>query len=228
MSDITNLTSPPAGVSHANASAVSPPLGVRIGAGSDPRLLGLMAFALGTLIVGMSTVGEFPTGVMGGVVPVAFFCAGFALAAACVWAFILGASFLAGTFGIVAGFFSSLAALLLGLAHNWFALPASSVGSVEEIFYIVWCCFFLALLLPACRLPAIYPLAVALLVTYLALSATSTYTGTGPGNVTTAAGSAILAASFLLFWGYVASALNDMRARLSLPEGPELLAARDD
>lgn len=182
-----------------------------------------MAFALGTLLIGMSTVGEFPATVMGGVVPIAFFCSGMALGAASVWAFILGASFLAGTFGIISGFFTSYSVLLLGLAHNWFAVPPGSVTSVYEIFFIVWCCFFLALLVPSMRLPAIYPLIFALLVVYLALSATSTYTGMGPGNVTMAAGSAILAASFLLFWGYLAASMSVLRARFTVPEGPMML-----
>lgn len=85
---------------------------------------------------------------------------------------------------------------------------------------VVWCRFSLALLLPSVRLPAIYPLVFALLVSYLALSATCTYTGMGPGNVTMAAGASILAASFLLFWGYLAASLAALKPGSYYPKGP--------
>jgi succinate-acetate transporter protein len=226
MSQTTSLSGVSTNASASGSASLTRPVGVHIGSGSDPRVLGLMAFALGTLILGMVAIGQFPASVLGGVVPVAFFCSGLALAAASVWAFILGSSFLAGTFGIVAGFFSSYSILLMGLAHNWFAVPASSVSSLDEVFFIVWCCFFLAVLIPSLHLPVIYPLINALLVTYLALEATSTYTGMGPGNVTMAAGASILAASFFLFWGYLASSLTVVRARVHIPEGPALLAVK--
>ena len=228
MSDITDRSSSSSATTVDDRQRVSAPLGVHIGAGSDPRVLGLMAFALGTLVVGIATIGQFPLSAMAAVIPIAFFCSGLALAAASIWSFILGMSFLAGTFGIVAGFFSSYSILLLGLDHNWFAVSTSATGSFDEVFFIVWCCFFLALLLPSLRLPVIYPLTVALLVVYLALSATGTYGGIGSGNVSTAAGASILAASLLLFWGYLAASLTALNARITLPEGPVLLTGRSD
>jgi hypothetical protein len=169
--------------------------------GGDPLALGLMAFALGTLVVGMALVGVFPATVLGGVVPiVAGFC-GIALFTSCWWSFLLGESLLAATFGTVSGFFFSLALLLFGLFHNWYAVPAASVASVEEIFYIVWCCFFIALFVPFLRFPLIYPLTVFGVVTLLALAATSVFTASS--TIQTAAGAATLAVSFLLFWEWL-------------------------
>jgi hypothetical protein len=169
--------------------------------GGDPLALGLMAFALGTLVVGMALVGVFPATVLGGVVPiVAGFC-GIALFTSCWWSFLLGESLLAATFGTVSGFFFSLALLLFGLFHNWYAVPASSVASVEEIFYIVWCCFFIALFVPFLRFPLIYPITVFGVITLLALAATSVFTASS--TIQTAAGAATLAVSFLLFWEWL-------------------------
>jgi uncharacterized protein len=169
--------------------------------GGDPLALGLMAFALGTLVVGMALVGVFPATALGGVIPVvAGFC-GIALFTSCWWSFLLGESLLAATFGTVSGFFFSLALLLFGLFHNWYAVPAAGVPAVEEIFYIVWCCFFIALFVPFLRFPLIYPLTVFLVVTLLALAATAVFTASSA--IQTAAGAATLAASFLLFWEWL-------------------------
>jgi succinate-acetate transporter protein len=169
--------------------------------GGDPLALGLMAFALGTLVVGMALIGVFPATVLGGVVPiVAGFC-GIALFTSCWWSFLLGESLLAATFGTVSGFFFSLALLLFGLYHNWYAVPAASVASVEEIFYIVWCCFFIALFVPFLRFPLIYPITVFMVIVLLALAATSVFTASS--TIQTAAGAATLGASFLLFWEWL-------------------------
>ena len=169
--------------------------------GGDPLALGLMAFALGTLVVGMALVGVFPATALGGVIPVvAGFC-GIALFTSCWWSFLLGESLLAATFGTVSGFFFSLALLLFGLFHNWYAVPATGVPAVEEIFYIVWCCFFIALFVPFLRFPLIYPLTVFLVVTLLALAATAVFTASSA--IQTAAGAATLAVSFLLFWEWL-------------------------
>jgi hypothetical protein len=137
----------------------------------------------------------------GGVIPiVAEFC-GIALFTASWWSLLLGESLLAATFGTVSGFFFSLGLLLLGIFHNWYGIAPADVSSAEEIFYIVWCCFFLALLVPFLRLPVIYPLTVFMVVTLLALAATSV--STASPDIQTAAGAATLATSFLLFWEWL-------------------------
>lgn len=189
-----------AGVEPAPAAEASSPPRVLI-SGGEPLALGLMAFALGTLIVGMALAGVFPAGALGGVVPVvAGFC-GIALFTSSWWSLLLGESLLAATFGTVSGFFFSLAALLLGLYHNWYAVPVGSAPAVEEIFYIVWCCFFIALFVPFLRFPLIYPLTVFMVVTLLALAATSVFTASA--TIQTAAGAATLSVSFLLFWEWL-------------------------
>ena len=185
--------------SGAETGVVSPPR--VLVSGGEPLALGLMAFALGTLVVGMGLVGMFPASALGGVIPIiAGFC-GIALFTSSWWALLLGESLLAATFGTVSGFFFSLAALLLGLFHNWYAISAGDVPATQEIFYIVWCCFFIALLVPFLRFPLIYPLTVFLVVTLLALAATAVFTSSS--TIQTAAGAATLAVSFLLFWEWL-------------------------
>jgi uncharacterized protein len=181
-------------------AAVSAPPRVLV-SGGEPLALGLMAFALGTLVVGMALVGVFPASALGGVVPVvAGFC-GIALFTSSWWSLLLGESLLAATFGTVSGFFFSLAMLLLGLYHNWYAVPAAGVPAVEEIFYITWCCFFVALIVPFLRFPLIYPITVFLVISLLALAATSVFTGST--TIQMAAGACTLSTSFCLFWEWL-------------------------
>jgi len=189
--------------------------------GGDPLALGLMAFALGTLVVGMAVVGVFPAGALGSVVPiVATFC-GVALFVSALWSFLLGESLLAGTFGTVSGFFFSLAALLLGLFHNWYAIPAADVPAAQEIFYIVWCCFFIALFIPFLRFPMIYPLTVFLVITLFALAATAVFTGSS--TIQTAEGAATLAASFCLFWEWLNVTMTSVGMKKVPPLGRVLI-----
>ena len=186
--------------------------------GGDPMALGLMAFALGTLVVGMSTVGVFPASALGGAVPIVFgFCA-IALFTSTWWSYLHGATLLAATFGTVSGFFFSLAALLLGLAHNWYGVAAADTYAVQEIFYIVWCCFFIALFIPFLRFPVIYPLTVFFVVVLLALGATAVFTGSA--TIATASGAATLLVSLLLFWEWLHVTMTAVGMRKVPPLGP--------
>jgi uncharacterized protein len=196
--------------------------GVLLGAGGDPNVLGLMAFALGLLIFGMGTVGVFPADAIGSFIPVVVLLCGVALIISTLWSLIIAESLLAGAFGIISGFFLSLGALFLGVFHDWYAISAADVPSAQAIFYIMWCCFFLALIIPSLRLPAVYPLIFLLVATLLALGATNDITGPG-GNLATAQGAATLAASFFLFYAWVRSSLQSVGVRKGLPGGPVLI-----
>jgi hypothetical protein len=214
-----------AGAEPAATTEVPSPPRVLI-SGGEPLALGLMAFALGTLVVGMALVGVFPADDLGGVVPiVAGFC-GIALFTSSWWSLLLGESLLAATFGTVSGFFFSLAGLLLGLYHNWYAVAATDVPSVEEIFYIVWCCFFIALFVPFLRFPVIYPLTVFMVVTLLALAATSVFTASA--TIQTAAGAATLSASFLLFWEWLNVTMTSVGMSKVPPLGKVLALGASD
>jgi uncharacterized protein len=44
-----------------------------------------------------------------------------------VWSAFLGQTMVAGVFGLFCGFWLSYAALVLGLNHNWFAIPVRNI-----------------------------------------------------------------------------------------------------
>jgi hypothetical protein len=107
------------------------------------------------------TTGPAPTGVLpaaavGGVVPVLLLGTAVFQFISAVWAFLLGQSLVAAIFGLFSGIASSLSILLLGVFHNWFAIPAADLSGVEALFTISWAIVFVFLTWIMLKLPAVY------------------------------------------------------------------------
>jgi succinate-acetate transporter protein len=103
------------------------------------------------------------------VVPVIFAATGIGLVISTVWAAALGQTLVAAIFGLFAGFWLSFAVLLLGLFHNWFAVPPANVTHSIALFLISWSIVMFALTLATARLPVAYTLVIALVVAALVL-----------------------------------------------------------
>jgi uncharacterized protein len=84
--------------------------------------------------------------------------------AAAVWAAALGQTLVACIFGLFAGFWWSYAVLVLGLNHNWFAIPADDVTHTVALFQITWAVVFAVLALATLRLPVAFTAVVVLVV----------------------------------------------------------------
>jgi succinate-acetate transporter protein len=169
---------------------------VRIGAGGEPLALGASVFLIGALTLGMAFTGVFPAGATGVGVPVAIFASGLGLFLTALWGFFRGETLLSGIFGTVAGLFVSFGVLLMGLYHNWFAIPAASVSSAEAIFFIAYACWFALLLVPSVKLPLVYTVAITVVVVSLSLGAAGELAAK-PGLLQTA-GAGFLVVSFCL------------------------------
>jgi uncharacterized protein len=176
---------------HVPATTGPAPTGVLIGAGSDPLMLGLPAFVAGWTGVGLALVGVIPAAAIGGIVPILLLGTAVFQLISAVWAFLLGQSLVAEIFGLFSGIAFSLSILLLGLFHNWFAIPAADVSGVEALFTITWAVVFVFLTWIMLELPAVYG---ALMVFVLvALSLLSAAFLTGNANLLIAGGAAVLA-----------------------------------
>lgn len=216
------IPSPSAGDHEARAiveralPAVPPePTRVVVGAGGDPLIVGLPIFAVGSLALGMALMGFLPAGALGAVVPIIVLGTGLYQLVVTVWSALLGQSIVAGIFGTFSGFWLSLGALLVGLQHNWYGIPAASAGGAEELFFICWGCLFAFLLIPCLRLPAIYPAIVGLVVAALALAAAAVHTGVA--ELLAVAGYVILTFAFLGFCAFVNVGLTAMGAKKPFP-----------
>lgn len=128
----------------------------------DPQVFGWLVFVVGSTCLGLHLVGFVPAGVLGGPLAIIFGATGMGLLVSTIWAAYLGQTFVAGAFGAFCGFWLSYTALVLGLQHNWFLIPAEAVTDVVVAFLIAWAITMFFLTLATTRLPSIYTIDVGL------------------------------------------------------------------
>jgi succinate-acetate transporter protein len=135
----------------------------------DPAVLGLPIFVAGSVALGLALVGYVPPAAAGSAIPIILAATGLGLVISAVWAAALGQTLVACIFGLFAGFWWSYAALVLGLNHNWFAIPAADVTHSVALFQITWAVVMAALAVATLRLPVAFTSVVALVVVALVL-----------------------------------------------------------
>jgi succinate-acetate transporter protein len=146
----------------------------------DPSVLGLPCFVVGSVALAFALVGYVPAAAGGGVLPIILAATGLGLLVSTVWAAALGQTLVACIFGVFAGFWLSYTVLVLGLDHNWFAVPGSAVQHTVAEFQITWAIVMAALTVATVRLPAAFTAVVGLVVLALVLLAIGTLdTSTG-------------------------------------------------
>jgi uncharacterized protein len=144
------------------------PQEVQVGAGGDPLMIGIPIFIVGSLVLGITLINTNPIP-LAGMVPVILAATAFFQLVTVVWALLLGQGMVASIFALFSGFWASLSLLLLGLAHNWFVIPAAQVPNEELIYFIAWDVIFFFLMIGMLRLPVVYPAIVALVVAAVTL-----------------------------------------------------------
>jgi hypothetical protein len=119
----------------------------------DPSILGLSSFVVGAVALSLATVGYVPPAAVGAALPIILGATGLGLLITTVWCAYLGQSFVACVFGVFTGFWFSYAALVLGLQHNWFQIPAADVTHSVALFLISWAVVMFFLTVGSIRLP---------------------------------------------------------------------------
>jgi succinate-acetate transporter protein len=137
-------------VREAPAVAEAPAVGFWHG---NPSALGLPCFIAGSVVLGLALVGVVPLTALSAAVPIILTATSIGLFLATIWAASVGQTAVASVFGIFAGFWLSYAVLSLGLNHNWFAIPLTSVRSAVELFLVAWLVVMVMLTLATLRLP---------------------------------------------------------------------------
>lgn len=138
-------------------------------AAGDPAILGLPVFVAGSIALGLALVGYVPATAGASAIPIILAATGIGLSIATVWAIVLGQTLVACIFGLFAGFWLSYSALVLGLNHNWFAIPAEGVTDSVTLFQLTWAIVMAALTVATLRLPVAYTAVVGLVVVALVL-----------------------------------------------------------
>src|SRR5216683_24582 len=134
-------------------AAAAPVVGPMAG---DPSMLGLASFIAGSVALGLGLVGVVPFGVLGAPVAIILAATALGLLMATVWCAALGQSAVAAVFGIFGTFWLSYAVLVLGLDHNWFAIPATAALATVKLFLATWLVIIIMLTLATLRLPSAF------------------------------------------------------------------------
>jgi succinate-acetate transporter protein len=135
----------------------------------DPSVLGLPIFVVGSISLAMGLVGYVSPAAAGSAIPIILAATGIGLLISAVWAAALGQTLVACIFGMFAGFWLSYSVLVIGLNHNWFAIPPADVTHTIASFQITWAIVMGALTLATLRLPVVFTAIVALVVIALVL-----------------------------------------------------------
>lgn len=158
----------------AHASADDAPTGPLAG---DPALIGVPTFIVGSIALGLTLVGFVPAAAVGAPLAIILVATGVGQLVAAVWAAALGLNAVAGIFGIFTGFWLSYAALVLGLTHNWYGVPAENAVGTQELFLISWLVTIVLLTLATLRLPLAFTVLFTLVDVALAFVLAATMTG---------------------------------------------------
>jgi uncharacterized protein len=135
----------------------------------DPSILGLPSFVVGAVALSLAVVGYVPPAAVGAALPIILGATGLGLLITTIWCANLGQSFVAAVFGVFTGFWFSYAALVLGLQHNWFSIPAEDVTRSVALFLISWAVVMFFLTVGSVRLPVIYTILLGLVFVALVL-----------------------------------------------------------
>ncbi|MBM7515693.1 GPR1/FUN34/YaaH family transporter [Nocardioides nitrophenolicus] len=119
----------------------------------NPGLIGVPTFLVGSVALGLVLVGFVPASAGAASIPIIATATAFGQAVAAVWATRLNQNAVAAIFGIFTGFWSSYAALVLGLAHGWFGIVPADAVRTQELFLGSWLAVIVLLTLATLRLP---------------------------------------------------------------------------
>ncbi|MBB4686924.1 GPR1/FUN34/YaaH family transporter [Amycolatopsis jiangsuensis] len=184
----------------------------------DPALIGVPTFIVGATALGLVLTGYVPADAVGASIAIILPATGLGQLIAAVWAAALGQNAVASVFGIFAGFWISYAALVLGLAHNWFGISADAAIATQGLFLIAWLITIVLLTLTTLRMPAAFTLLFGLIDIALALVL---YGTVGGSTAATTAGGyvtfAFTAVGVYLYAGAVSAATGGRPLPLGRP-----------
>jgi len=123
---------------------------------SDPGMVGLPSFIVGTVALGLASIGVLPSAPTTAVLPIVLTATSIGLLLATIWSLVAKENAAAGIYGVFSGFFLSYAALQVGLLHGWFGIGLTSIIATQKLFLISWLVVVTMLILATLRLPVIF------------------------------------------------------------------------
>lgn len=172
-------------------------------AAANPALLGVPVFVIGSVALGLYLIGfKGADHAAAGMLPILLFSNGLGLVVATVWAIRAGQGPVAAIFGIFAAFWLSFPVLALGLAHDWWGIPATDTAGAADakaVFLLTWFVGIVMLTIASLRLPAVFTVLFVLVDAALAV----VYFGTVNDSTTLLTVGGILVFAFALVGVYL-------------------------
>jgi succinate-acetate transporter protein len=201
--------------STVSAPPAAPPAAAYLA--GNPAVYGLLIFSVGGVDLGLSLLGYVSAAGQGGsVMPVILMATGLGTLLTAIWAAAQGQTFLATVFGAFAGFWISYSALVLGLTHNWYGIPATDVVHTVAQFLIAWAVVVLLLAIVSLRIP----LAFTLILTFALVAVILLIIGdlNASASADKVAGVFVLLFSAVGFYAFLSTALESVGGK-PLPLG---------
>ena len=184
----------------------------------NPAVLGLLVFALGSTVLGISLLGFVSAAGQGGsVLPIASAATGVVLLVTTIWAAVERETFVATVLGAFTGFWLSYTLLVLGLVHNWYGIPPADVSHAVAQFLIGWGIVVLMLDLISLRIPLVFTLILTDAVVAILLLIIAQFTGAT--SLDRVAGVLVLVFALLGYYAYLSTGWASVGGR-PLPMGP--------
>ena len=187
----------------------------------NPGLIGVPTFMVGSIALGLVLTGFVPAAAAGASIPIIMTATAFGQSVAAVWAARLGQNAVASIFGIFTGFWTSYAALVLGLTHGWFGIKAADAVRTQELFLGTWLALIVLLTLATLRLP----LAFTVLFTLIDVALLLVLLGTAQGSAALLKAGGYVVFSFVAVGGYLfVDAMTQATGGSALPLGKPVVS----
>jgi succinate-acetate transporter protein len=190
----------------------------------NPAVFGLLIFSVGGTVLGISLLGYVSAVAQGGsVMPIILTGTGMGVLLTAIWAATQGQTFLATVFGAFAGFWISYSALVLGLTHNWYGIPAADVAHAVAQFLIAWAVVVFMLGLVSLRIPLAFTLILASALVAVVLLIIADLNGTT--SLDKVAGVFVLLFSAIGFYAYLSTGFESVGGK-ALPLGRPVITSK--
>jgi succinate-acetate transporter protein len=187
----------------------------------NPGLIGVPTFLVGSIALALVLTGFVPAAAAGASIPIIMTATGFGQAVAAIWAAMIGQNAVASIFGIFTGFWTSYAALVLGLTHGWFGVTDANAVRTQELFLSSWLVLIVLLTAATLRLPSAFTLLFALIDLALLL----VLLGTAQGSTTLVKAGGLTVFSFAAVGAYLfVDSMNQATGGRALPLGKPVLS----
>jgi succinate-acetate transporter protein len=162
----------------------------------NPGTVGIPTVIAGAIGLGLVNSGYLAPDAAGGAMPIILTATVVGLLIATIWAAVLGQNAAASLYAVFLGFYGSYAALVVGLGHDWYSVPAEHVVTTVAGWIISWLVTIVVVTLVTLRLPWSFTLLLGLVDLALVLLLVGLY-----GSIVfTRAGAAVI-------WIFIAVAI---------------------